>query len=409
MASLNPMFDTTKEAITSGWQNNCGLHCFIHKIIEMLEDPQKKNIWLSDPSYTELLTCFVEYYDLESKMSVSERVEMLDAMLKHYPNPMDQERLLAPVFRIYLQKLLQRESIDKIWEAPPMELAHDKAIEYRALGSDFENFLERRTQQFPEINALDTALEGALSTLRDQYGKEIKALTEKPQIPQSSEMESIVRELTKPGGDARRKPYYELLMNPNMSPQALQDGLLLYYAKQRQKNEWRKEVCKALGAPDNSTSKELKQMLNKDPIKFKVYLDKRKAIKELKLTEDLMIGASEDIQKNRADLKRLEELYKNNPGSVKLIRDEFIVRQWLAMEKEKIKKRYQQQGKELFQKKGHLLYAKNMGDINQRMMTTEFELIHLSDALNIHLEIYRSSYDYANMPCLLYTSDAADD
>lgn len=400
MASLNPVFDTTKEASTSGWQNNCGLHCFIHKIVEMLEDPQKKDIWLNDPYYKELLNCFAEYYDLKSKMNVPECLEILGAMLKHYPNPMDQERLLAPAFRIYLQKLLQRESIDKIWESPPKGLAHDKAIEYRALGSDFANFLETRTQQFPEINALDRALEGALSTLRDQYREEIKNLSEKPQIPPPSEMESIVRELTKPGGDARRKPYYELLMNPNMSAQALQEGILLYFAKQRQKNKWREEVCAALRAPANSTSKELKQMLNKDPIKFKVYLDKRKEIKELKLTEDLIIEASEDIQKNKADLKRLEELYKNIPGSVKLIRDEFIRRQWLAMEKEKIKMRYQQQGKELFQKNGRLLYAQNMGDINQGMMTTEFELIHLSDALNIHLEIYRSSYDHANRPVL---------
>lgn len=400
MASLNPVFDTTKEARTSGWQNNCGLHCFIHKIIEMLEDPQKKDIWLSDLHYKELLNCFVEYYDLESKMSVPERLEMLGAMLKRYPNPMDQERFLAPVFRIYLQKLLQRESIDKIWESPPKELAHDKAIEYRALSSDFANFLETTTRQYPEINALDKSLDYALSILRNQYAEEIKILIEKSQFPPPSEMGRIVDELTKPGGEARRKPYYELLKNPNMAPHALQEGILLYAAKQRQKSKWREKVCAALGVPANTTSKALKLMLNNEP-KFKVYLDERKAIKDLKLTDEQRIEASQEVQKNKADLERLEKMYDRNiQDPVKLIRDEFIKRQWFAMEKEKIKTRYQQKGKELFQKQGHPLYAQNMGDINKGMMTTEFELIQLSDALNIHLEIYRNSYDNDGTPIL---------
>lgn len=58
--------------------------------------------------------------------------------------------------------------------------------------------------------------------------------------------------------------------------------------------------------------------------------------------------------------RRLEELYKNIPGSVKLIRSQVYCTTMASNAKEeKIKMRYQQQAKELFQEKGHLLYAKH--------------------------------------------------
>ncbi|MFI4938019.1 MAG: hypothetical protein ACHQJ6_05865 [Candidatus Berkiellales bacterium] len=96
---------------TSGWHNNCGLHCLTHVLAEKLESGELQHQFAEDPAYQALLTSFQEYYGLRHCPTWDE----IKSLLARYVVPTDREAILGPVLRKHLGKiLLQHKEI--LWD-----------------------------------------------------------------------------------------------------------------------------------------------------------------------------------------------------------------------------------------------------------------------------------------------------
>lgn len=138
-APAHTSVDRSGLAETSGWYNNCGLHCIAHFLIgkitsgkdidEALPKDEKLN-----KSLQELATSFAEYYNIDKPKPFL--IKDLREKFNNYTNPQVREMILAPVLREFMKKALlsDKARAEKSWD-----LFSEKEVGVNTL---FELFLD---------------------------------------------------------------------------------------------------------------------------------------------------------------------------------------------------------------------------------------------------------------------------
>ena len=105
-------FNQTLKCNTSGWHNNCGLNCMSHFLVYKLDQSSDQQLSQLPEEYQNLLATFQEYYGLKERPTWKQ----VKALLKEYHSPVDHERILAPVLRLHVSKILQRDRYNNEYE-----------------------------------------------------------------------------------------------------------------------------------------------------------------------------------------------------------------------------------------------------------------------------------------------------
>lgn len=370
-STANVAFDLSLQASTSGWYNNCGANCLANFITaELLSgefDKRENSLFLR---------CFDEYYSCPGWGSPA-NIRML---LKRYPHPLDREKILAPVLRVYLKYVLLEASLETSWNALPFKegvdvrTATEDLLNHGDTETLFRDYFNAEKNSDAESNCLkDSRIQanlGAISGLKAEYQAKIKAFS-KEEISEQEKTDAIkqLRTETYPNN-----PTMLALLNnqPDVLQMYLFDKIKIKRIKEMKMN-----------GLEDVTDYEFYTLvkLNAFGQESIQYIDGEPTREEIDAEKDLLKETPEK------DFARIL-LAKDPQAEIAKIKDEIIAKRVLDPKKALLLQQYWPKFKELWDKTGYEKYAIYVSKMSNRAMLTDREILLICKKMGINAKIY---------------------
>ncbi len=383
-AKVNIKFNRKNQASTSGWYNNCGINCLAHfiaaELVSKTFDAHKDS-----PETKLFLACFDEFYHCEGFGTP----DNLRKLLKKYPHPKDREKILSPVLRIYLKKILLQETAESSWRALPKKkggenFTVDELVEHGNIEPQFRDFLNSPTDETNEASIKANLT--AIQELKREYEKAKQKLA----IATISAEERTAAEKILLNNTYVEQPAILAILNnhENALDLYIKENIITARIKQK-KNE--------LGYKDDDmTDLQFHQMVKEGGKKYKEIKDFIEADpkpEEIAKQKDLLLKKpgnyfarilkAKDAKQEIAKIR--EELIKNK---VILMREDKLLEEHLAKAKDIWVNGIWVNKDQQDEQSGHDRYAERMGDISYAEMMTEREILCICRNLGINAKIY---------------------